>query len=88
MDKPVPAYARLFFDHLHSEYLALKPSITDYGVLNRLEEIYQKRLKLQLTWSDIYTFDLTLVDLRPAESLVRKAYDSRARYRSVAGQKE
>jgi len=88
MDKPVPAYARLFFDHLNSEYLALKPSITDYGVLNRLEEIYQKRLKLQLTWSDIYTFDLTLVDLRPAESLVRKAYDARARYRSVAGQKE
>lgn len=88
MDKPVPAYARLFFDHLNSEYLALKPSITDYGVLNRLEEIYQKRQQLQLTWSDIYTFDLTLVDLRPAESLVRKAYDARARYRSVAGQKE
>ena len=88
MDKPVPAYARLFFDHLNSEYLALKPSITDYGVLNLLEEIYQKRQRLQLTWSDIYTFDLTLVDLRPAESLVRKAYDARARYRSVAGQKE
>lgn len=88
MDKPVPAYARLFFDHLNSEYLAFKPLITDYGVLNRLEEISQKRLKLELTWSDIYAFDLTLVDVRPAESLVRKAYDSRARYRSVAGQKE
>jgi hypothetical protein len=88
MDKPVPAYARLFFDHLNSEYLAFKPLITDYGVLNRLEEISQKRLKLQLTWSDIYAFDLTLVDLRPAESLIRKAFDSRARYRSVAGQKE
>lgn len=88
MDKPVPAYARLFFDHLNSEYLAFKPLITDYGVLNRLEEISQKRLKLQLTWSDIYAFDLTLVDLRPTESLIRKAFDSRARYRSVAGQKE
>ncbi len=88
MDKPVPAYARLFFDHLNSEYLAFKPLITDYGVLNRLEEISQKRVKLQLTWSDIYAFDLTLVDLRPAESLIRKAFDSRARYRSVAGQKE
>ena len=88
MDKPVPAYARLFFGHLNSEYLAFKPLITDYGVLNRLEEISQKRVKLQLTWSDIYAFDLTLVDLRPAESLIRKAFDARARYRSVAGQKE
>jgi len=53
-----------------------------------LEAINRKRVAHKLTWSDIYTFDLTLVDVRPPESLVRKAYDARARYRSIAGQKE
>jgi hypothetical protein len=41
-----------------------------------------------LTWSDIYTFDLALVNIRPPQSLIRKAYDARARYRNIAGQKE
>jgi hypothetical protein len=88
MNRTVPQYARLFFDHLYSEYLSLKPSITDYSLLNLLEEIQQRRLKHELTWSDIYTFDLTLMEFRPAENLIRKAFDARAKYRSVAGQKE
>jgi len=88
MNKPVPPYARLYFDHLYSEYIALKPSIKDTGLIQLLDELHQRRRQHDLTWSDIYTFDLTLVDVRPPESLVRKAYDSRARYRSVAGQKE
>lgn len=88
MNRTVPEYARLFFDHLYSEYLPLKSSIADYSIINLLEEIQQRRMKHQLTWSDIYTFDLTLVNFRPAENLIRKAYDARARYRSVAGQKE
>lgn len=88
MNKPVPPYARLYFDHLYSEYIALKPSIKNAGLIQLLDELHQRRRKHDLTWSDIYTFDLTLVDVRPPESLVRKAYDSRARYRSVAGQKE
>lgn len=88
MNKPVPPYARLYFDHLYSEYIALKPSITDAGLIQLLDELHERRRQHELTWSDIYTFDLTLVDVRPPESLIRKAYDSRARYRSVAGQKE
>ena len=88
MDTTVPSYAGLFFDHLFSEYLALKPSIKDADVVSRLEEIHEKHLKHDLTWSNIYTFDLTLVDVRPPESLIRKAYDARAKYRSIAGQKE
>jgi hypothetical protein len=88
MNSPVPPYARLFFDHLYSEYLVLKPAITDKEVLDLLEEIYKRRQRRDLTWANIYTFDLTLVDARPPESLIRKAYDARAKYRSVAGQKE
>ena len=88
MNQPVPPYARLYFDHLYSEYIALKPSIKDAGLIQLLEELHQRRRQHDLSWSDIYTFDLTLVGVRPPESLVRKAYDSRSRYRSIAGQKE
>src|SRR5256885_6157455 len=90
MNKPVPPYARLFFDHLYSEYVDLKPNLADADAdaVAILDEIHERRRKHDLTWSDIYTFDLTLVDQRPPESLIRKAYDARAKYRSVAGQKE
>ena len=53
-----------------------------------LERLHEKRLKCELTWSDIYSFDLTLVHARPLENLIRKAYDARTKYRSIAGQKE
>jgi len=83
----VPDYAVLFFDHLYSEYLTLKSEIDDTGV-KLLDSIHDKRVRNQLTWSDIYTFDLALVEERPLENLIRKAYDARAKYRSIAGQKE
>lgn len=84
----VPDYALLFFDHLYSEYLALKPRITQPQVLALLDSLHEKRVNCGLTWSDIYTFDLALVDERPLENLIRKAYDARSKYRSIAGQKE
>jgi hypothetical protein len=84
----VPSYALLFFDHLYSEYLTLKSEIKDPQVTTSLDAIYEKRRKCKLAWSDVYTFDLTLVRVRPPVSLIRKAYDARARYRSFAGQKE
>jgi hypothetical protein len=87
-DDKVPDYALLFFDHLHSEYLILKPTIADPQLVSLLEDIYAKRLNCKLAWSDIYTFDLALIDIRPLESLIRKAYDARAKYRTIAGQKE
>lgn len=84
----VPNYALLFFDHLYSEYLALKPKITDAAVIALFDSLHEKRVECQLTWSDIYTFDLALVDERPLENLIRKAFDARSKYRSIAGQKE
>jgi hypothetical protein len=84
----VPDYAMLYFDHLYSEYLTLKFSLDGSEFTQLLEEIHRKRLNATLTWSDIYTFDLALVDVRPPEYLIRKAYDARSRYRSIAGQKE
>src|SRR6266550_4690629 len=88
LESVVPEYALLFFDHLYSEYLALKPKIEDQQLTGLLEAIHQKRLNCKLTWSDIYTFDLALIEERPLENLIRKAYDARAKYRSISGQKE
>ena len=84
----VPNYALVFFDHLYSEYLILKPRIKDPHLLKLLDSLHTKRLACELTWSDIYTFDLALVDVRPLESLIRKAFDARSKYRSLAGQSE
>src|SRR5689334_19968500 len=86
--KVVPDYALLFFDHLYSEYLALKPKINEPQVIALLDSLHDKRVTCQLTWSDIYTFDLTLIDERPLENLIRKAFDARTKYRTIAGQKE
>src|ERR1051325_6667971 len=86
--KVVPDYALLFFDHLYSEYLALKPKINEPQVIALLDSLHDKRVTCQLTWSYIYTFDLALVDERPLENLIRKAFDARSKYRSIAGQKE
>ena len=57
-------------------------------VIVLFESLHEKRVNSELTWSDIYTFDLGLVDQRPLENLIRKAYDARAKYLSIAGQKE
>ena len=84
----VPDYAMVFYDHLYSEYLALKPKINDEQVIRLFESLHENRVNCTLTWSDIYTFDLALVDQRPLENLIRKAYDARSKYRSIAGQKE
>lgn len=84
----VPGYALLFYDHLYSEYLTLRSHIEQQSLHDLLGEIHAKRLARQLTWSDIYTFDLALIEERPLENLIRKAYDARAKYRSIAGQKE
>jgi len=88
LQRVVPDYALVFFDHLHSEYLALKSRIKDEQTIKLLDSLHEKRVKKELTWSDIYTFDLALIEWSPLENLVRKAYDARSKYRSIAGQKE
>ena len=57
-------------------------------MITLLDSLHERRAKCELTWSDIYTFDLALIDERPLENLIRKAYDARSKYRSIAGQKE
>lgn len=85
-DEACPEYGLLYFDHLYSEYLTLRPHITEAEPRALLDSLGEKRTNSKLTWNNIYTFDLTLLDYLPPESLVRKAYSLRMRYRNVAGQ--
>ena len=68
--------------------MALRHRITDKDTVALLDSLHEKRTRGELTWSDIYTFDLALIEERPLENLIRKAYDARARYRAISGQKE
>lgn len=85
---PTPKYGLLFFDHLYSEYLGLESTPAKEAIKPLLESIHARRLNCTLTWSDIYAFDLSLLNVRPFQNLIRKAYDARERYRNIAGQKE
>ncbi len=91
----VPEYAKIFFDGLYSEYRALAAEEGDekltknlVALAPRLEAIQMKRQRGSLSWNDVYEFDLALLSIMPASDLVRKAYDMRAKYRSIAGSKD
>ena len=84
-----PAYGLLYFDQLHSEYLAIRSSV-DPNSQQLMDGLHQRRTDDQspLTWGDIYLFDLELLKWLPSAALISKAYDMRSRYRNVAGEKE
>jgi hypothetical protein len=84
----VPEYAGIYFDHLQSEYGVLESEIKDETLKGRMKEIRKKREKGELTWNDVYEFDLALLSVMQPKDLVRKAYDMRTRYRSFAGAKD
>lgn len=90
-DEIVIRYTRAYFDHLYSEYLRIAPTL-DQEKIQKLEErlvpIIERRESGELTWDDVYTFDLEILDLLTEEDLVRKAYDMRSKYRSIAGARD
>lgn len=85
--RKTPEYAKEYFDHLYNEYLALPPD-SAAAMSQHAQEFLQKRQDDTLKWSDVYGFDLMLVELLPLRDLARKAYDMRAKYRSIAGQRD
>jgi Ca2+/Na+ antiporter len=76
---------------LHSEYLRIAPTI-DAAEFQKLTErvapILEKRKKKELNWDAVYTFDLEILAHLSDEDLVRKAYDMRSKYRSIAGARD
>jgi hypothetical protein len=90
-DKIVVLYICTYFDHLHSEFLRITHTIDDeqlQQINKRLRPIFERREKEELTWDDVYTFDLEILELLSDEDLVRKAYDMRSKYRSIAGARD
>jgi hypothetical protein len=51
-----PAYGELYFDHLYSEYLVIRPQIKAVDSLQLMDGIHRKRTSREepLTWNDIY----------------------------------
>jgi hypothetical protein len=78
----------LYFEHLDSEYRTLKARITDAEDINTLDLLNEKRKSDDLSWNDLYTFELILTKYRPRERLRSKVLQLRNDYRSVAGQQE
>ncbi|MDQ3802931.1 MAG: hypothetical protein M3416_03645 [Acidobacteriota bacterium] len=84
-------YTCAYFDHLHSEYVRVAPAADaekTRELKERLGPIFERREKEELTWDDVYTFDLEILELLSDEDLVRKAYDMRSKYRSIAGARD
>ena len=78
----------LYFDHLYSEYRALKSAITIEGDIALFDELYSKRENVTLSWNDVYLFELNLATFLPVDRLRSRIVTLRYDYRSIAGQKE
>lgn len=78
----------LYFDHLYSEYLAIKSAIHDEEAKAFIDKLPAKRDVAELSWNDVYYFELILANFQPVEKLRSKIMRLRYDYRSVAGQKE
>lgn len=86
--QPLPDYGRLYFDHLYGEYRSMPQAKMDPDMKSLVEGLLTKKQEEALTWDDLYTFDLMLARLAPAEKLPRKVWSLRSRYRDVAGLRE
>lgn len=78
----------LYFEHLDSEYRSVRADITDREDLNTIDLLNEKRKSDDLSWNDLYTFELILTKYRPPERLRSKVMQLRNDYRNVAGQQE
>src|SRR5262245_15130309 len=85
-----PAYGELYFDHLYSEYLVIRPKMVAEASVKLMDTLHNRRTSSEepLTWNDIYAFDLELVKNLPIDSLMRKAFDMRSKFRNIAGDQE
>jgi hypothetical protein len=50
-------------------------------------KILEKRDQQTLTWGDIYAFEVAILRMQPMERLCSRAWNLRAKYRSIAGQR-
>ncbi len=73
-DEIVVRYTCAYFDHLRSEFLRVAPTVEAQKlrqIEERLAPIFERRQAGELTWDDVYTFDLEILELLPDEDLER-----------------
>jgi hypothetical protein len=77
----IPEYGSLLFDHLRSEFL-LKRDVEpeDKEICERVE---QKRQSGELTWNDIYAYQLILLKYQDFESLKSNIISLRSKYQNL-----
>src|SRR5215471_17690033 len=85
---PLPDYGLLYFHHLNAEFRSIPAARIDADARVVLDEIQRKSHDGALCWDDLYSFDLMLSRLLPAEKLPRKVWNLRLRYRDVVDLQE
>jgi hypothetical protein len=92
----------LYFDHVDSEFITFKSLVTDPQDLATIDRLYEKRKAAreknqagdeetkadELSWNDLYTFELILAKYLPVEKLRSKVMQLRNDYRSIVGDQE
>lgn len=87
LNQPVPAYGLIYFNHLLGQYKTTPADKLNGPEAAKMKEIADEDPK-EISWSDLYVFDMLLVKILPPEKLRRKVWNLRARYREVAGIRE
>jgi len=87
-NSPIQSPVFIAFDHLYSEYLTIRSSITDAEVAALIDGFKAKKTDSSLCWNDLYYLELVLSENQPVEKLRSKVIRLRFDYRSIAGQKE
>jgi hypothetical protein len=81
-EQPLSEYGLSYFNALLSEYRTLSTNNADPEVLATIDAILAKK---SLTWGDIYTFEKTILRLQPIDTVRRRAWALREKYRQLAG---
>ncbi|WP_162054671.1 hypothetical protein [Pontibacter pamirensis] len=90
LNQSLPAYGLIYFKHLLGQYETLpedKLTRPEAVKMNKILVEYHKAPQ-NISWKDLYVFDMLLVKILPPEKLRRKVWNLRARYREVAGIRE
>jgi hypothetical protein len=84
--KKLPAYASSYLESLIEEFVILKISCQHPGRSEIVDAVEQILKKERLTWGDIFTIERAILGLQPPETIRRRAWSLRDRYRVVVGE--
>jgi hypothetical protein len=83
---PPPDEAISYLQHLEAEYHAIPPENVGpkRDLIEKLLEAAKKQ-EAPIDWSQLFEIELLILDVLPAEKLLRKAWKIRERYQEAAG---